>query len=192
MIFWSTPKQTFLFVLIACIGSAAAFSCLQPAEAFWAMMFWLIAIRIAWEDIRFLTVSHLDLVLLAACGMLQSAVPHWDAANGAQLAASLSGKIANAAILGLCLYTIAFLFRLIRRREGLGLGDIMLVAAAGLWMPADTVLRAVGLASITALALLPTAALRGVGLRPDGRIPFATFLAPSFWFMWMAQQLPVR
>ncbi len=192
MIFRSTPKQALLFSLIACGGSAAAFACLQFAEAFWAMIFWLIAISIAWEDMRFLTVSHLSLLLLAICGVLQSAMPQWGAANGPQLAISLGGKIANAAMLGLGFYSIALIFRLIRRKEGLGLGDILLVAAAGLWMPVETVLRAVGLASIAALALLPAAALRRGCLRPDGRIPLATFLAPSLWFAWMVQQLPVR
>jgi leader peptidase (prepilin peptidase)/N-methyltransferase len=72
-----------------------------------------------------------------------------------------------------------------RGREGLGLGDVKLAAAAGAWTGwehlADVVLLAAagGLSFAIALALARHGRLSG-----SERLPFGTFLAPSIWVVW--------
>jgi leader peptidase (prepilin peptidase)/N-methyltransferase len=74
-------------------------------------------------------------------------------------------------------------FRL-RGREGLGLGDVKLLAAAGAW---------VGWGSLPSLIVIATATGLGVALigrlfgRPIGlsdRVPFGAFLCFALWFDW--------
>ncbi len=77
---------------------------------------------------------------------------------------------------------LAWGYRRLRGREGLGQGDAKLLAAAGAW---------VGLAALplvllaSSLAGLAWALRRGV---PDGnvRVPFGPFLAAGIWAVWLA------
>jgi leader peptidase (prepilin peptidase)/N-methyltransferase len=75
---------------------------------------------------------------------------------------------------------IAFAFRRLRGREGLGEGDAKLFAAGGAWVGAwllpDVLLAAAG----TALLYV----LRKGRPDPAERIPFGPFLAAGIWLMW--------
>jgi leader peptidase (prepilin peptidase)/N-methyltransferase len=80
---------------------------------------------------------------------------------------------------------ISITYRVLRRREGLGLGDAKLLAAAGAWvgwvgLPSVVLLGAVfGLA--TGLALRMTG--RDVGRVTE--LPFGPALALAFWLVWL-------
>jgi leader peptidase (prepilin peptidase) / N-methyltransferase len=77
-------------------------------------------------------------------------------------------------------------YRALRRREGLGLGDVKLAAAAGAWLSLPMLPMAIEIAAIAALTgyVLRQGNRRRV-LRARGRIPFGTFLAPAIWFGWV-------
>jgi leader peptidase (prepilin peptidase)/N-methyltransferase len=76
-------------------------------------------------------------------------------------------------------------FRL-RGREGLGLGDVKLAAAAGAWTGWDHLFDVVLLAATAALTLaVALAIVRRKGLSGTERLPFGTFLAPSIWVVWV-------
>lgn len=185
-----THKPTITLAVAALAGVMVAFVCLQLVDAVWATIFWLVALKIAWEDFCSLTVSDLHLAVLGAGGLIRSALSVWDASNPQMLITNLAEIIAIAALLGLALYALAVLFRWIRRVEGLGLGDIKLISVAALWMPVEIVFQGIAVAAITALLLLAIIALRMPEVFPaDRRIPFATFLAPSLWLVWMGQQI---
>ena len=80
---------------------------------------------------------------------------------------------------------ISLAYRGLRRREGLGLGDAKLLAAAGAWvgwvgLPSVVMLGAVfGL--VTALAMRMTG--REVGRVTE--LPFGPALALAFWLVWL-------
>jgi len=183
-------KLTVIMAVAALAGVMVAFVCLQLVDAVWATIFWLVALKIAWEDFCSLTVSDFHLAILLACGVIRSTLSVWDASNLQMSLARLAEIIAIAAVLGLALYALAILFQWIRRVEGLGLGDIKLISVAALWMPVEIVFQGITLAAITALLMLAVIALRIPQAFPaDRRIPFATFLAPSLWLVWMGQQI---
>ncbi len=93
-------------------------------------------------------------------------------------------------VIGACLGAAGFwlvreVYWRLRRREGLGLGDVKLAAAGGAWVGwehlADVVLLAAAGALSFAIAL---ALVRRGRLSGSERIPFGTFLAPSIWVVW--------
>ncbi len=81
---------------------------------------------------------------------------------------------------------IAGLYRRLRGRDGLGLGDAKLLAAAGAW---------VGWAGLPSVVLLGSVASLAWALAtrrdPDRPLPFGPFLAASFWIVWRFGRLTV-
>jgi leader peptidase (prepilin peptidase)/N-methyltransferase len=76
-------------------------------------------------------------------------------------------------------------YRRLRGREGLGLGDVKLAAAAGAWLDWSVIPMAVALAAFAGLlAALAAAAARRRLPEPLARLPFGAFFAPSIWLMW--------
>ena len=74
---------------------------------------------------------------------------------------------------------IAALYRRLRGRDGLGLGDAKLLAAAGAWVGWRDLPSVVLLGAVTAL-VWALATRRDPG-RP---LPFGPFLAAAFWLVW--------
>lgn len=78
----------------------------------------------------------------------------------------------------------------LRGREGLGLGDVKLTAAAGAWTGWEHLPYVILLAAVAALAFaLAWAIARRKGLSGTERIPLGTFLAPSIWVVWSLREL---
>lgn len=91
---------------------------------------------------------------------------------------------------GLSLWLVRALYFRIRRREGLGLGDVKLAAAGGAWMGWQALADVVLLAAALALSLIVgLAILRGKVLSGAARVPFGSFLAPSIWVAWVLAAL---
>ncbi|WP_245315862.1 prepilin peptidase [Bradyrhizobium neotropicale] len=76
----------------------------------------------------------------------------------------------------------------LRRRRGIGLGDVKLAAVAGIWLDWPIVPIAIEIAALSALA---TYAVRRYALRhrlrPSTRLPFGLFFAPAIWICWLLQ-----
>jgi leader peptidase (prepilin peptidase) / N-methyltransferase len=97
---------------------------------------------------------------------------------------------ARAAILGLFGYSVALIYRLTRGRDGLGLGDVKLMAAAGVWSPTLNGLYAITSASVAAMVLALAAQLwGGRSWTLKDSLPFAIFLAPAFWVFWLCERM---
>lgn len=76
----------------------------------------------------------------------------------------------------------------LRRRRGIGLGDVKLAAVAGIWLDWPIVPVAIEIAALSALAIY--AVRRYVlrhRLRPSTRLPFGLFFAPAIWIGWLLQ-----
>jgi leader peptidase (prepilin peptidase)/N-methyltransferase len=72
-------------------------------------------------------------------------------------------------------------YALIRRSEGLGLGDVKLAAAIGAWLPTHAIPLCFGLATSSALLVVMFAHLNGHSVTRSTRIPFGAFLCPALW-----------
>jgi leader peptidase (prepilin peptidase)/N-methyltransferase len=80
---------------------------------------------------------------------------------------------------------VRWAYNLIRRREGIGLGDAKLFAAAGAWVGWAGLPSVLLVAAVSGLA---AALLRYRGkatLRSDDPVPFGTFLCLGIWIIWL-------
>lgn len=87
-------------------------------------------------------------------------------------------------------HAITWGYRLLRKREGLGLGDVKLAAVAGAWTGMEGISLVILGASIAAIFyafLLHIAQDRHVTV--STMIPFGTFLAPAIWLAWSLLRL---
>ena len=91
----------------------------------------------------------------------------------------LTTRLIGAAAGFLVFAGIAFLYRKIRQRDGLGLGDAKLLAAAGAWLGWEDLPSVVLIASVGGL-------IWALVKRPDAKtqLPFGPFLALGFWLVW--------
>lgn len=81
-------------------------------------------------------------------------------------------------------WALEVIYRLVRKRDGLGRGDAKLLAVGGAWCGAWALPAIVLAASVSALAYaLPKGAARNT------RIPFGPFLSIGIGAVWLAQQL---
>jgi leader peptidase (prepilin peptidase)/N-methyltransferase len=94
---------------------------------------------------------------------------------------AVMGRAAGAAAGYLGFWALAWMFRRIRGREGLGMGDAKLLAAGGAWLGAWLLPDVLLLAAGTALAY----ALRRGRPDPTEKLPFGPFLAAGIWAMWL-------
>jgi len=80
---------------------------------------------------------------------------------------------------------IAYLYRVMRRRDGLGQADAKLLAAAGAWVGWAALPLLVLMAALAGLGAALLAALSGRRLHAGTRLPFGPFLAAALWLTWL-------
>jgi leader peptidase (prepilin peptidase)/N-methyltransferase len=91
------------------------------------------------------------------------------------------GAVAGFASLAL----VAWLYRRLRQREGLGLGDAKLSAAIGAWVGWQGLPTMLLWGSMLGLLFAIALTLRGMRLRLSDRLPFGVFLAAGGWLVWL-------
>lgn len=127
--------------------------------------------RIDWATHRLPNIITLPLIaagLLWAFGTAEDFYPHL-------LGAALGYGV---------FWAVEILYRLIRKRDGLGRGDAKLLAAGGAWCGAWALPAIVLIASVSALIyILPK------GEQRDTRIPFGPFLAIGIGAVWLVQAI---
>lgn len=90
------------------------------------------------------------------------------------------------AVLGFATFaTIAWLYRRVRKRDGLGLGDAKLLAAAGAWLGWQALPGVVLLAALAALVVALAGTAFGDRLKTTSEIAFGPYLALAFWTSWL-------
>ncbi|MGB9163826.1 MAG: prepilin peptidase [Rhodomicrobium sp.] len=148
------------------------------------------AVVIAADDYTFRIVPDRILAILFTTGALYGLLAKDN--FGEDLRDTISGLALRSAIPGLSALLLALFYKFARGRDGLGLGDIKLIAAAGIWLPVLGSFYAIALASITALAgALAIALWRGRTATLLDSLPFAVFLAPAFWLLWLLEETGV-
>ncbi len=97
-----------------------------------------------------------------------------------QFTARLIGSVAGYAALA----AVALVYRRLRGRDGLGLGDAKLLAASGAWLGWRLLPDVLLLASLGGLAWV-VVSHRIRGHDPNAPMPFGPFLALSTWVCWL-------
>ena len=87
---------------------------------------------------------------------------------------------------------IAWGYRAWRGREGLGLGDAKLLAAAGAWLGWAPLPSVVLIACAVGFVWFAAAAWLRRSRASDGRIPFGVMLCAGIWIVWLYGPLPIQ
>jgi leader peptidase (prepilin peptidase) / N-methyltransferase len=90
---------------------------------------------------------------------------------------------AAAGFIGLA--AIAWLYRRLREREGLGRGDAKLLGGGGAWLGWQALPSVLALAAAGALAVALAGALLGGKLEATTKIAFGPYLALAIWLVWL-------
>jgi leader peptidase (prepilin peptidase)/N-methyltransferase len=105
----------------------------------------------------------------------------------------IAWAFARGATLALMFFVLREMYRRVRKREGLGLGDVKLAGVAGAWLDWPMMPVAVEIAALAALAVY---ALRhfvfGRPVQATSRIPFGLFFAPAIWLAWLIDVVLLR
>jgi len=76
-------------------------------------------------------------------------------------------------------------YRRLRKREGIGLGDAKLLAASGAVVSWQALPSVILIASVTALALAVFRTSQGANMSLADRMPFGAFLCLATWIVWL-------
>jgi leader peptidase (prepilin peptidase) / N-methyltransferase len=107
---------------------------------------------------------------------------------------ALAGDIADALMRALAaggvLYLVRFVFLRVAGKEGLGLGDVKLMAAGATLLSWGSLPYALVLAAVAAIMVVVLRGIRqGQWLDRQTEIPFGAFLAPAIWASFLLEQL---
>ena len=163
--------------IVACVVSLIA----APGWPGWfGAALALIAIAIAVIDARYFIIPN---ELSAACFALALA---YAATTEAQPLQAVFFALLRGAVLALLFLGLRELYRRLRGRDGLGLGDVKLAGCAGAWLSWLAIPIAIEIAALAAIAVI--AVRHYAGGRPlDAalKFPFGLFLASSIWLGWL-------
>ena len=164
-------------VLLQLAGLAAFHATAQPWALGVPLLFALLALSL--YDLRYLLLPDMMTLPLIGTGLAASLLSALH--DGPPLWERLAGAVAGYG----ALYLLNAAYRARRGRDGLGLGDAKLLAAAGAWL---------GIFALPFLLLVASAAGLAVGLgaalarrRPVGSLmlPFGPFIALAFFLLWL-------
>jgi leader peptidase (prepilin peptidase)/N-methyltransferase len=170
------PRR-YLALELGCLGLAAwAFAVHPlPLAIAGALLAWQIVLLAVLDAEHFWLPRKLTLALVAS-GLAVAAL---------QGLGQLSGAAIGAAAGFLSLSLLAFGYRRLRGREGLGGGDAYMLAGAGAWVGWQGLPTVLLWASIAGLSVAAAGWLTGRGMKLDQRLPFGVFLAIGAWLTWL-------
>lgn len=98
----------------------------------------------------------------------------------------LKGSVIGAAVGLVFIVGLRFFYGVVRKREGIGLGDAKLLAAAGAWVTLGGLPSVILLSALSAIVFAVGRAM-ATKARLSGalRIPFGPFLALGLWVVWL-------
>jgi leader peptidase (prepilin peptidase)/N-methyltransferase len=175
-------RPNFAVIVVGVFAVAASIAADQGVAGLFGAVLALIMLAIAVSDARSFLIPDPLNAAGVVLGLANAAVlGQGDLAVLAE--AALRAVIVTAAFLGLRLA-----YARLRRRQGIGLGDVKLAAVAGIWLDWTMLPVAIEIAALSALAAF---ALRryalGHRLRANMRMPFGLFFAPAIWIGWLLQ-----
>lgn len=142
-----------------------------------------LALAIAWIDSRRFIVPDVLSAAAFALGLVHAFVASPDAGWE-----EVQAALVRAAVAVVLFMAVRLAYQRLRGREGLGLGDVKLAAAAGAWLSAPMLPIAIEIAALTGLAVhLWRQRRRKRVVRAAARIPFGAYFALAIWACWLTE-----
>ena len=171
-----------IMILVAWAGGIAASLILVPnalGVAGGGLAVLMIAIAIV-DARRFIIPNELTAAALAL-GFLHAAI------HGPVVEA-LANAALRGAVLAVAFLSLRVLYRWIRGRDGIGLGDVKLAGVAGVWLDWWVLPVAIEIAALALLAVYAMRLLQGrASVRLMTKLPFGLFFAPAIWLGWLLE-----
>ena len=167
--------------LIGLAAAAASLWTVSGAGGFLGAGLALLTLAIALVDYRHFIIPDELTAAALALAIVNAAVTDTPSMAASVATAALRGVVTMVFFFGL-----RWLYGRLRRREGLGLGDVKLAFVAGAWLDWAMIPVAVEIAALGALAAY--GAWHVFGRRPvdtTSRLPFGLFFAPAIWLSWL-------
>lgn len=169
-------RRHLLIELAAAAIGAIAFALAPGLTGFAGALFGWQLLLLAVLDVEHFWLPDRLTYPLALTGLAagSAGVPPWPNDRLIGLAAGFAG-----------LFAVALLYRLVRKREGLGGGDPKLFGAIGAWLGWAALPMVLLLAALIGLAAVAAARARGEAVRATTRLPFGALLAVAAWPLWL-------
>ena len=162
---------------IVSVGAACIYMMPDPTRLAASLILLAGLLYLALYDIRHMRLPNAVTFPLIALGLLHAGLNQYDS----PFADSLIGAVAGYGIL----WGISAAYRALRGRDGLGLGDAKLVAAAGAWLGWQSLPFLLLFAAAGQLLALLVTPLFGGRFDSSAAIPFGPAIALSFWALWL-------
>ena len=175
---WFYPAVEAAALLVAL--SAFAIDDLPRAVLDCVLGWWLLVL--GWIDLRHWLLPDILTLPLIAAGLVAAALWATDRVFDQTLGA-ICGYLA--------FRVIAWVYRGLRQREGLGRGDAKLLAASGAWVGVAALPQVVSLAALASLCAAAVLGISGMRLRLHTALPFGPFLALATWAIWLLGPIPI-
>jgi leader peptidase (prepilin peptidase) / N-methyltransferase len=174
--------QTYLGAFYPAIELATLAVALSAA---WLVTGWLLVVSclLGWTLLCLAMIDHRHFLLPDVLTL--PLIPAGLAVAYAIEPALLPGHVLGALAGFVAFALIAFAYRRLRSREGLGLGDAKILAGAGAWLGWQGLPSVVIIGALSALALALAGAAAGGKLTVTTRIAFGSHLAVAFWLVWL-------
>jgi leader peptidase (prepilin peptidase)/N-methyltransferase len=168
-------------VEIAALAIALAAAGVDRGVATWLdciLGWWLLAL--AWIDLRHWLLPDVLTLPLVVAGLA-----------GALLfdPGGLTDRALGAVLGYVAFRLVAYAYRKVRGRDGLGAGDAKLLAAAGAWVGTSGLPQVILFAALAGLVAAACLRLAGVRLGAASALPFGPFLALAAWLVWLLPAL---
>lgn len=170
-------RSRLIFCLLTCTGAAGWSVAWSPGPlGLVSTILGAQLVLIAILDAEHLWLPHRLTLPLGVMGLAEAAAFESD-----QILHRLVGAAVGFAVLA----AIAWTYRRLRGREGLGGGDFRLLGAAGAWVGWIGLPSVMVWACACGLAVVGVRALRGGTASLADQVPFGVYLAAGLWLTWL-------
>lgn len=162
--------------LAAIVPAAWAASLMAGWDLWVACALGWMLLALAWIDFEQYLLPDFLTLPLAGAGLVVAFVT----AQG-EFWAHLIGLVAGISFI----IALQFVYSVLRRREGIGLGDGKLFAAAGAWVGWTGLPSVMLIAAVSALLFALGRGLQRGHVAADDRVPLGVFLSLGLWIVWL-------
>jgi len=187
----ATRRDTGAIAAICVVAGAAVLVSVAVAPGLAGVLGAALALdvlAIAVIDARHFIIPDELTIAALVLGMVNAGLDAWPDGWSAAFP-SIGMALLRGAVLAGAFFALRALYARLRGREGIGLGDVKLAGAGGVWLAWTTIPVAIEIAALGALAVYVVRQVAGGKMMSaTARMPFGLFLAPALWLGWVLEQ----